>query len=182
MPYSSIVKVERIQSKHIWRNFVLDLDHLKEKYKAVMPAKPTLMLYHGTRETHPDEIIKGEEGFDMRYSADGMWGRAVYFAVNSSYSHNYAHQDRFSRTPERTYQMFVAKVNVGLYSDHGNNSNSKIKTPPAIESYVMDTYKIPATDQKLLYDSIKGFTNGSEVYMVYANRKAYPSYLITYKQ
>lgn len=31
------------------------------------------------------------------------------------------------------------------------------------------------------YDSVKGFTNGSDVYMVYSNKKAYPSYLITYK-
>ena len=27
----------------------------------------------------------------MRYSAPGMWGTANYFAVNASYSHNYAH-------------------------------------------------------------------------------------------
>ena len=30
------------------------------------------------------------------------------------------------------------------------------------------------------YDSVKGFTNGSDVYMIYTNKKAYPEYLITY--
>ena len=30
------------------------------------------------------------------------------------------------------------------------------------------------------YDSVKGHTYGSDVYMVYSNKKAYPSYLITY--
>ena len=36
-------------------------------------------------------IYSGEEGFDMRFSADGMWGRANYFAVNSVYSNAYAY-------------------------------------------------------------------------------------------
>jgi hypothetical protein len=31
------------------------------------------------------------------------------------------------------------------------------------------------------HDSIKGHTNGSDVYMIYTNKKAYPEYLITYK-
>ena len=30
-------------------------------------------------------------------------------------------------------------------------------------------------------DSVKGFTNGSNVYVVYANKKAYPQYYIRYK-
>jgi hypothetical protein len=50
------------------------------------------MVYHGTRKTNPDEIIMGEEGFDMRYSAEGLWGRAVYFAVNASYSNDYSYE------------------------------------------------------------------------------------------
>jgi hypothetical protein len=31
------------------------------------------------------------------------------------------------------------------------------------------------------YDSVKGQTGGSDVIMVYSNKKAYPTYLITYK-
>ncbi len=31
------------------------------------------------------------------------------------------------------------------------------------------------------YDSVKGFTGNSDVFMIYANKKAYPEYLITYK-
>jgi hypothetical protein len=37
----------------------------------------------------------------------------------------------------------------------------------------------PATKQP--YDSVKGNTGGSDVFMVYSNKKAYPSYLITYR-
>ena len=31
------------------------------------------------------------------------------------------------------------------------------------------------------YDSVSGETGGSNVYIVYANKKVYPQYLITYK-
>lgn len=36
-------------------------------------------------------LCQYNQGFDMRYSRDGMWGHANYFAVNSSYSNAYAH-------------------------------------------------------------------------------------------
>lgn len=48
-------------------------------------------LYHGTREALPNNVYTSEEGFDMRFSQAGMWGRAVYFAANSIYSHSYRH-------------------------------------------------------------------------------------------
>ena len=32
------------------------------------------------------------------------------------------------------------------------------------------------------YDSVQGFTNESEVLIVYANNQAYPEYLITFQQ
>ena len=46
-------------------------------------------LYHGTSKTDPLMIYQGEEGFDFRYSTIGMWGKAVYFAVDASYSNGY---------------------------------------------------------------------------------------------
>ena len=50
-------------------------------------------LYHGTSENSPSLIIESEEGFDTRKSKKGVWGEAIYFAVNSSYSHKYAFKD-----------------------------------------------------------------------------------------
>ena len=47
-----------------------------------------MYLYHGTSSVSPDQIYKSEEGFDSRFSNQGMWGQAVYFAANSSYSDN----------------------------------------------------------------------------------------------
>jgi len=51
------------------------------------------MLFHGTSNTSPEIIYQSEEGFDIRYSREGLWGNAVYFAVNSSYSDTYCYID-----------------------------------------------------------------------------------------
>jgi hypothetical protein len=47
--------------------------------------------------------------------------------------------------------------------------DNRLKMPP----------QIPGTDD--LYDSVNGMTMGSKVYMIYVNDRAYPDYLITYK-
>jgi hypothetical protein len=39
----------------------------------------------------PQTIYTGEEGFDMKYSKDGMWGRGLYFAQNAKYSDPYGY-------------------------------------------------------------------------------------------
>lgn len=61
-------------------------------------------LFHGTSSTDPKEIYGTEKGFDMRFSAKGMWGRANYFAVDASYSHHYAF------TGSGYHEIFLAKV------------------------------------------------------------------------
>lgn len=43
-------------------------------------------LFHGTSKTAPELIYQSEEGFNLNYSNVGMWGKANYFAFNSSYS------------------------------------------------------------------------------------------------
>jgi hypothetical protein len=48
-----------------------------------------ILLWHGTRENKPSLIYDSQEGFDKRFSSKGMWGEAIYFAVNASYSHMY---------------------------------------------------------------------------------------------
>lgn len=53
-------------------------------------------------------LYTGSEGFDMRFSEVGMWGKATYFAVNASYSNGYAHP-----LATGSKQMFCANVIVG---------------------------------------------------------------------
>eukprot|EP00347_Sterkiella_histriomuscorum_P008969 403343038 len=160
-PYAKLQKVERIQNKKLWRNFKYAVDDITDKW-----GKPatTLMLYHGTRAAEPKKVFDGEQGFNMLFSSKGMWGQAIYFAQNSSYSHDYRHT-----TSSKTFQMFYARVLVGNYIALPNNS--EIKMPPLV----------PGDPQGRYHDSIQGNTGGSDVFMIYANKKAYPEYLITYQ-
>jgi hypothetical protein len=51
-------------------------------------------MYHGTSTIPPEAIYKIENGFDMGYTQPGLWGYAIYFAKNSSYSNKYAYKGK----------------------------------------------------------------------------------------
>ena len=65
------------------------------------------MLWHGTRTTEPKLIYEGNEGFDMKFSSEGLWGRGLYFAEKAYYSNGYAHNK------DGTKGIFLARVNLG---------------------------------------------------------------------
>eukprot|EP00756_Hemistasia_phaeocysticola_P019244 Hpha_TRINITY_DN15647_c4_g11::TRINITY_DN15647_c4_g11_i3::g.101203::m.101203 len=145
------VVVHRVQNKALWQQY-----HCQATV-AVGKAK-TKLLWHGTRNTDPRTIWEGVHGFDRNYcSSQCMWGTASYFAVNSSYSHRYAHVS----SPYGTrHQLFLAEVLVG----------NSVTLPP--DEYLKQP---PGT-----YDSVNGHADGSVVYMVYKDCRAYPSYLVEY--
>jgi hypothetical protein len=62
--------------------------------------------------------------------------------------------------------MFFAHVILGNCTPA--QANKEMTTPPLIPG------------QSIPYDSVTGVTKGTNVFMVYANKKTYPSYLITY--
>jgi len=67
------------------------------------------ILFNGTRDTNPTNILKSDYGLDNRFSREGMYGTGIYFADNSNYSKTYAYQDNVSNTS----QMFFCFVIVG---------------------------------------------------------------------
>lgn len=160
MTTAQLIKIERIQNKKLWQLYQIEVDNITRKNNL---DALQMELFHGTSKTSPDLIYKGEEGFQKEYCNDGMWGIANYFAVKSSYSNGYSFK---KETGER--QMFMATVNVG--NTIQLNTDRTLKMPPLLPN-----------SQANRYDSVKGFTGNSDVYMVYTNKKAYPSYLITYK-
>ena len=93
-----------------------------------------------------------------------MWGIATYFAKNAKYSN-----DGYCYTlPSGEKQLFLAEVLLGDYATLP--SNPALRMPPSN----------PANNN-VLFDSVKGNTRGSDVYMVYQPNKAYPRYLVTYR-
>lgn len=121
-------------------------------------------MFHGTRATPPEVIYNSEEGFNINFSKEGLWGKAIYFAKNSSYSNAYT-----STLNNGFKQMIMASVLIGKNITMVNKDHS-LREPPVQ----------PGT--KIKYDSVKGHTGGSDVFMIYSNKKAYPRYLITYKE
>ena len=124
-----------------------------------------MTLFHGTSFNDPEKIYKGDDGFNMKYSRDGMWGRGNYFAVNASYSNSgYAHQCSGGRQ-----QLLLAYVLTGhAYSCQSNRS----LTQPPVRDIAANVHR--------RYDSVSGDTGGSRVYITYENDRAYPAYLVTY--
>ena len=110
------------------------------------------MLWHGTGDTPPKCIYEGEVGFDMTYANfHGYWGHAIYFAKNAMYSNDYRHN-----LANGDRQIFLADVLLGKYQL--SPQDKKLRMPPVNPA---------AKRQGDRFDSVKGNTNGSDVYMVY---------------
>ena len=166
----NMVSVQRVQNQYLWEKF--------EHHKGMIEQKNggqanEMELFHGTSNNDPQQIYDSEEGFDMRFSASGMWGQANYFAVNASYSNSYAYCLKNGQK-----QMFLAKVLTG--ASQTCQSNRSLRMPPERPSYATAASSDVQLSQ-IRYDTVNGTTGGSTVYMTYDNLKAYPAYLITYE-
>ena len=167
LPNSTIVQIIRIQNKWQWGRYVFQKKRLGLKNNGKVNE---LELFHGTRSNDPKLIYLNEDGFDMRYSAQGMWGQTNYFAVNASYSHNYAHT-----APDGVREIFLVKV---LTGDSFNSPPDRSLRKPPMKATVTSS---EVSFAQVQYDTVTGVTNGSQVYMIYDNDKAYPAYLIRYR-
>ncbi|TNV84716.1 hypothetical protein FGO68_gene4511 [Halteria grandinella] len=163
MPNKEVQKIERIQNPKIWQKFQVETAQMEKKLKSKEDTQ-IRYLYHGTSANAPINIYQSEQGFNGYYSNDGMWGRANYFAAKASYSHDYRHT-----LPNGLFQMFYARVILGKSKELA--SDKSLKEPPFIEG-----------SSTVRYDSVQGFIKNTNVFMVYSNCKAYPEYLITYRE
>lgn len=169
---AKIKRIKRVQNLFLYNLYHYQKEHIIKK------GSPTneRMLFHGTRSIDPKEIYDSiDVGFDMRLANKGMWGEAIYFAVNACYSHVYSFLKAYKpknmrvRNSKQTKKMIYASVLIGESVKMENNQ--EIKRPP-----------IKNAKTKELYDSIQGFTQNNEIYIIYDNSRAYPSYIITYEE
>eukprot|EP00117_Sycon_ciliatum_P002103 scpid34828/ scgid7477/ Probable poly [ADP-ribose] polymerase DDB_G0278045 len=105
MSNARIISVERVQNKFLWEKFLPVKKSIKKKIGHEPEEK---FLFHGTRNNPPRVIYLDEEGFDLRFSSEGLWGKAIYFATDASYSDNYSH-----RLVNGQRQMFLVQVVTG---------------------------------------------------------------------
>ena len=95
-----------------------------------------------------------------------MWGKGIYFAVNANYSCP-GYSFPVPGQP-KTFEVFFANAIIGNFCEMP--SNGSLLVPPLL----------PGSQDKH-YDSVKGFTGGSDVYIVYKNVKTYPGLLVRYE-
>ena len=72
--------------------------------------------------------------------------------------------------------MILAKVLTGETCQC--SPDSSLKKPPVKSRSKLGGSRNTFEDE--LYDSVKGHTNGSDIFVIYDHEKAYPAYLITY--
>ena len=163
MPTAVIQSVKRIQNNWLWERYVLTRRRISKKNSGRVNERE---LFHGSRSSRAYKIYDSEEGFDMRYSSQGMWGQANYFAEKASYSNSYAYE-----LGDGTREILLAMVVTG--DSYKCQSNRTLRMPPVKAN-------LDSRFHEERYDTVEGETSDSKVFMTYSNDKAYPAYLIVY--
>lgn len=127
-----------------------------------------MMLFHGTRTNPPEKVYEDkEEAFNINYSSDSnMFGRGIYFAKEAMYSHSYA----FVKPTGGRRMMLYCRVLVGSSEERQHNEACRM---------IKDT-SIRDVQNGIKYESIKSNYGGSDIYIIYKSRRAYPEYVIEY--
>ena len=172
MPHVTITKILRIQNQWLWEKYAQEKSRINQKNAGGVNE---MELFHGTRTNTPEKIYNSEEGFDMRYSSQGMWGMANYFAVNASYSAMYAYASISLLGGSSQKTIFLAKVLTG--DSYECEPDKTLRMPP---QKLGGSTSSEVQLKQVHYDSVNGYTRSSQVYMTYSNNRAYPAYLITY--
>lgn len=73
-------------------------------------------------------IYSSDEGLDMRFSREGMYGQGIYFANNALYSKDYAYK---LPNLNNTFQMFLVFVLTGNQIQLDRQDKS-LRMPPTI--------------------------------------------------
>lgn len=158
----NVMKVDRVQNRTLWARYNLEGRQMHERNQGTIAEK---YLFHGTSRTDPYEIARADSGIDFRYSSRErqlMWGSGAYFAIKASYS------DRFSFKLENgSRQMMLVSVLTGITYPYGSRKDPNLTRPPE---------RLPGR----LYDTVRGESADSEIYVVYDHFKSCPAYIITY--
>lgn len=176
----SIANIQRIQNQHLWKRYYLEREFVKEKNGGIANE---MELFHGTKSTPPVLIYNGEEGFDMRYSNLGCWGKGIYFTDSAAYSYKYCSVD----TVLRQAQILMCRVIIGDEFSCPEGDRNLVTPPrkPQTPNYsstdiLDDAFSEPRVSFAVnFYDSVVGKQGNTTIRTVYNNSKAYPAYLIT---
>ena len=113
-------------------------------------------------------------------------GAGAYFAVESQYSIHYASNICSGSRTAGQKQIVLTNVLVGDSVQLPHSSNTKtLRRPPAKTAAAAHAQEsatgIEFATGANAYDSVTGYTGGSQIFVVYAHGRAYPQYLLTFE-
>jgi poly [ADP-ribose] polymerase 10/14/15 len=158
---TKVTKVERVQNPKLWAPFagmrqtMLERQGNSDSYER--------RLFHGTAEDSVDKIVA--DGFNRTFgfkevnpNAMTIYGKGVYFAVNSKYSVDYT-----SPNSSGERHMFLCRVLVG--------------------EYCLGREDQPTPDVRRgteLYDSTVNNLEAPTIFVTYHDSQSYPEYIVTF--
>jgi poly [ADP-ribose] polymerase 10/14/15 len=158
---TKVTKVERVQNPKLWAPFagmrqtMLERQGNSDSYER--------RLFHGTAEDSVDKIVA--DGFNRTFgfkevnpNAMTIYGKGVYFAVNSKYSVDYT-----SPNSSGERRMFLCRVLVG--------------------EYCLGREDQPTPDVRRgteLYDSTVNNLEDPTIFVTYHDSQSYPEYIVTF--
>lgn len=161
-----IKRLRRVENKLMWKKYKEEVAHLE--YITGERGIRELFLFHGTR-THPPSGVYNdkEESFNINYSSESNYfGRGIYFAKEAKYSLNYSHPD-----PSGLFRsMLYCRVLVGTSQEMQKSQRSNSILDTAIRDPL----------RNIKFESIHSNYDGSDIYIVYKSRRAYPEYVIDF--
>jgi len=157
----AITKIEKIVNPTLREFWEHELQMVKKNNNNDPSIDYVKLLFHGTSRTPPKIIYEADKGWKISYSRDdSLWGRGLYFALDSIYTHNYTF-----KTKDNTRKVFLAEVIVG--DGVHCEEDSTLREPPMKENGKR-------------YDSVIGQRHDTWIWITYDDARAYPTYLVEY--
>ena len=152
---ASIKKVTRVQNLWLWEAYTFNRKRMCERSSGQVNER---LLFHGSGAINPYDIACSEDGFDVRHSKQGSWGRAIYFAEKAQYSNYYAHCTSSKR------ELILAIALIGDSYDFGTKKKQDLLFPPVKLAQSQNLCNIK-------YDSVSAISRDTRVYILYENLK-----------
>ena len=155
---ATIVKLERIQHKDVWREYARQRAITAESLDG--DPNELLDLKHGTGSTDPKQVYGSDKGIDYRYSDWGMYGKGAYFAEDPDYTHSKGYT--FDAGGGNN-AMLLCRILAGKVDERTSDSNIRHPT--------------------VRHHSVRGIVSGRQyAYILYEHYRCYPEYLVTYRK
>jgi len=172
-PRFRLEKVERVQNEFLWGSYQAQRRNTNRMRGPAGLGER--LLFHGTRRTNPRRIALSSPGFMIEYSADGLYGKGLYFAERPCYSDKYSHYT--SEKGTKLYHMLVCSVICGRSKHMGcdiDRSMNRCRLPPEEYDSVCAGPHCPRVQGN--------GPDASVMFVVYQPQQVYPEYVVTYRE